>query len=103
MDTSTDFSLFPITTTINSKGHLSIAGHDLADLAATYGTPLYIYDGATIRAQLDRLKTLFKHYYSGEAMVAYASKAYFSRSFAARLAALGTGSDVVGLGEIHVA
>lgn len=103
METSTDFSLFPITTAINANGHLSIAGHDLTDLAATYGTPLYIYDGATIRAQLDRLKNLFKRYYSGEAMIAYASKAYFSASFAARLAALGAGSDVVSLGEIHVA
>jgi diaminopimelate decarboxylase len=103
METKVDISLFPVTAGINSLGHLTIAGHDLTALAQTYGTPLYLYDGATVRGQLDRLKTLFKQYYPGDAMIAYASKAYFSQSVAAKLAALGAGSDVVSLGEIRVA
>lgn len=103
MQNSIDLSLFPKSASINSRGHLTIAGHDLADLAAQYGTPLYLYDGATIRGQFDRLKTLFKMHYAGDAMIAYASKAYFSQSFATHLAAMGAGSDVVSLGEINVA
>jgi len=103
MKEKVDLSLFPVTAGINSLGHLTVAGHDLTALAETYDTPLYLYDGATIRGQLDRLKSLIKTCYPGEATVAYASKAYFSRAFAAKLAALGAGSDVVSLGEIHVA
>lgn len=103
MTDSLDLSLFPITTTINQQGRLSIAGHDLAELAAVYGTPLYLYDGATIRGQVDRLNALFKNHYPGDAKIAYASKAYFSHAMASKLAALGAGSDVVSLGEIHVA
>lgn len=103
MEAKVDLSLFPVTAEINSLGHLTLAGHDLADLAKTYGTPLYLYDGVTVREQLDQLNSLIKACYPGDATIAYASKAYFSLAFAAKLAALGAGSDVVSLGEIHVA
>ncbi|MEW6178461.1 MAG: diaminopimelate decarboxylase [Chloroflexota bacterium] len=98
-----EFSIFPVSTTINSKGRLSIAGHDLVEIAETYGTPVYLYDGATVRAQIERLSLLFKRYYPGEAMLAYASKAYLSYQFAQKLARWGVGLDVVSLGEIHIA
>ena len=39
--------LFPITTKIE-KNSLTIAGHDLSVLAEEYGTPLYLYDQATM-------------------------------------------------------
>lgn len=103
MDVSSDLSLFPVSTTINSRGNLSIAGCDLAELAAQYGTPLYLYDGTTIRRQLDRLNDLLKRFYAGETAIAYASKAYFSRLFAGKLATIGLGADVVSLGELNVA
>lgn len=98
-----DLSLFPISTSLDPRGNLSIAGFDLADLAAQYGTPLYLYDGSTIRRQHERLIQLLKRYYAGETTVAYASKAYYARAFAARLTALGLGADVVSLGELHTA
>ena len=50
--------LFPITTTVADHGRgpaLTIAGCDLADLADTYGTPLYLYDQATLDAAADTL------------------------------------------------
>ena len=103
MVTDPDLSLFPISAAISAQGHLTIAGHDLADLAETYGTPLYLYDGKTVRSQIDRLHHLFKRYYPGQAMLAYASKAYFSFSMAQRIAHTGAGADVVSLGEIHLA
>lgn len=98
-----DLSIFPNSTTINEKGHLTIAGYDLVDLANQYGTPLYVYEGATIRTQIDRLNHLFKRYYPGEALLAYASKAYLSFQFAKKLAKWGIGLDVVSLGEIRIA
>jgi diaminopimelate decarboxylase len=95
--------LFPVTTDIDEQGQLRIAGHRLSDLADQYQTPLYVYDGETVRAQVRRLTDQFAHHYPGETMIAYASKAYFSYSMATKMAALGIGADVVSLGEIHVA
>ncbi len=103
MESTLDLSLFPQTTSIDPRGNLAIAGHDLAELADQYGTPLYLYDGATIRRQLERLTTLLKRFYAGETTVAYAGKAYFSPAFAAKLTALGLGADVVSLGELNTA
>lgn len=98
-----DCSLFPISTTINSAGNIQIAGHDLIGLANEFGTPLYIYDGATIRHNVTSLKTQFAQSYAGDSLIAYAVKAYFSLGLAKKLAALGVGADVVSRGEIRVA
>jgi len=42
-------SLFPITATIEDDT-LTLAGHSLAALADEFGTPLYVYDRATLDA-----------------------------------------------------
>ena len=34
---------------VNYKGHLAIAGIDACDLAAEYGTPLYVLDEDRVR------------------------------------------------------
>ncbi|WP_448335220.1 diaminopimelate decarboxylase [Bellilinea sp.] len=98
-----ELSLFPVSTSINQNGHLAIAGHDLVELASKFGTPLYVYDSATVETQIQRLNHLLKRYYPAEAILAYASKAYLSYQFAQKLARWGVGLDVVSLGEIHIA
>ena len=51
-------ALFPLTTTLQPVGEgqplpgLAVAGHSLAELAETYGTPLYLFDAATMEAHL---------------------------------------------------
>ncbi|HBY98618.1 MAG TPA: diaminopimelate decarboxylase, partial [Chloroflexi bacterium] len=42
--------LLPITAVRDATGRLTITGCDLATLAAEYGTPLYLYDQATLDA-----------------------------------------------------
>ncbi len=96
-------SIFPISTSLDGGGSLTIAGHSLRQLAGVYGTPLYAYDGETVRHQVQVLKTAFSHSYRGEALIAYASKAYLSLGIARKLSALGIGVDVVSLGEIKFA
>lgn len=98
-----DVSLFPVSTILNSRGNLEIAGHDLYDLAVEYGTPLYLYDGATISEQLSSIRQNFSKYYAGEALIAYAAKACFSLGLAKKLAKMGAGVDVVSRGEIQMA
>ena len=95
--------LLPISANISPQGCLSIGNHDLELLAKQYGTPLYLYDAATIRHQVETLRGLLKQAYPGECLVAYAAKAYFSEGFSRKLAALSLGVDVVSLGELELA
>ena len=96
--------LLPVSASYSPEGALTIARQDLAGLAKQYGTPLYVYDGLTVRQQISTLQELLGHLYPGPAAeITYAAKAYFSLGFARRLAALGVGVDVVSLGELAVA
>src|SRR5664279_2674156 len=95
--------LLPISANISPEGCLTIANQDLERLADQYGTPLYLYDAATIRHQVETLQGLLKQAYPGESLVAYAAKAYFSEGMSRKLAALGLGVDVVSLGELKLA
>ena len=98
-----DLPFFPISTQIYANGELVIAGHDLNRLAEQYGTPLYLFDAATLRRQANTLKQLLAKEYPGETLVAYAAKAYFSLGMARKLAALDLGVDVVSQGEFNLA
>jgi len=98
-----DLSVFPINARLDSDGQLTVAGHNLAELANNYGTPLYVYDGGTIRNRVSTIIEALAKYYPGESQAAYAVKAYFSTALAGKLASSGIGADVVSLGELHVA
>ncbi len=43
--------LLPDTATVDDKGHLRIGGCDVLDLAERFGTPLFVYDEAHLRAR----------------------------------------------------
>ena len=72
-------------------------------LAKEYDTPLYIYDAATIKEQVSILKQLLEKQYGMNASIAYATKAYFSLSFARKLRELGIGADLITIGDIRTA
>ncbi len=47
----------------NAAGHLTIGGADATELAARYGTPLYVMDENEIRRNCRRfVKSVEKHY-----------------------------------------
>jgi len=96
-------AIFPVTTGRDELGQLTIAGQSISGLARQHGTPLYLYDGETVRRQSGQLSQLLEQNYPGTHEIAYAAKAYFSLGFARKLAALGLGVDVVSLGELRVA
>ena len=95
--------LLPISANVSPQGVLTIANQDLERLAEQYGTPLYLYDAATIHQQVNTLQSLLKQAYPGQSLVAYAAKAYFSEGISRKLAAMGLGIDVVSLGELELA
>ncbi|HLB29022.1 MAG TPA: diaminopimelate decarboxylase [Dehalococcoidia bacterium] len=94
-------NILPITAQVDSQGHLSIGGCDCVELAREFGTPLYVFDEATLRHQCRSFVQEFRR--RTETTVLYAAKAYIGRALAAILAEEGLGLDVVSGGELAVA
>ena len=95
-------SLFPLTAEVNSQGHLVIGGCDSLELAAEFGTPLYVFDEFSLRSKCAEFKSEFgKHY--PDTKVIYAAKAFISTSLAKLFSEEGLGLDVVSAGELHIA
>src|SRR5574344_2414223 len=96
---STNQSLKPITTEINSNGNLQIGGCDLVELAQKYETPLYVIDEETLRAICKEYKEAFSGYEKVKMM--YASKAFLTTAIAKIVHSEGFGFDTVSGGEIY--
>lgn len=95
-------SLFPLTTTIDPAGHLTLAGHRADDLAAQFGTPLYVYDLGTIRSRIATYQRALASY-PGQTRLTYASKAFLCPALARLMAAEGVGLDIASAGELFIA
>ena len=91
----------PITTKINEKGNIEIGGCDLVELANKYGTPLYVYDEATIRSMTESYKNAFKAYPKMNMM--FASKAFMTKSICRIMQQEDFGLDLCSGGEIYTA
>ena len=94
--------LFPDTTK-NENNILTIAGQDLMSLADEYGTPLYVYDRATMDNAVSGYKTALASHYPGLATITYAGKAYLSTALAQWTCSQNLWVDCTGEGEIAVA
>ncbi|MBI2859418.1 MAG: diaminopimelate decarboxylase [Chloroflexi bacterium] len=95
-------ALFPPTADISAEGHLVVGGCDTVELAREYGTPLYVYDEASLRRKCNEFKTEFRQRYP-DTTVAYASKAFINQAAAQIFMEEGLGLDVVSGGEIAIA
>jgi diaminopimelate decarboxylase len=95
-------SLFPLTTTIDPAGHLTLREHRAVDLAAQFGTPLYVYDLGTIRSRIATYRRALASY-PGQSRLTYASKAFLCPALARLMAAEGVGLDVASAGELFIA
>ncbi|WP_408006404.1 diaminopimelate decarboxylase [Pseudalkalibacillus sp. A8] len=87
---------------INQHRHLEIGGLDTTDLAAEYGTPLYVYDVELIRKRASAFKSAFDKA-KVKAKVAYASKAFSSMAVIQVMHEEGLYLDVVSAGELYTA
>lgn len=96
--------LLPDSTTISLEDVLHIANHSLVEMARKYGTPLYVFDRATIVNACQRYKRAFQaEYHASAVRILYASKAYLAPLVASIVAEQGLGLDVVSGGELLVA
>ena len=89
-----DLSLFPITTLRNDTGHLEIGGCDISQLSKEFGTPLYIYDEATLRENCQAYLAPLRERYPN-ASVTYAGKAYIDPTILKVIQEEGLGLDAV--------
>ena len=94
--------LWPLNTTRDSEGQLTVGGVSLVDLADEFGTPLYVYDEATIRHQCEVYRSTFREHYP-DARIVYAGKAYLSSALLQIIADEGLWLDVVSAGELMLA
>ncbi len=90
------------TMTINERGHLEIGGCDVVELAAEFGTPLYVLDEALIRKQCRAYVSGFRAAYP-EFRVIYAAKALITTAICRIVEEEGLSLDVVSGGELYTA
>ncbi len=96
--------LFPITTTLDpSTDRLQIGGCDLSELANQHGTPLYVFDQATLDDSVTRYKSALQTHYPGKSDITFAGKAWMCLAAAQWTQRHGLWLDCTGAGELFVA
>ncbi|MDY6917525.1 MAG: diaminopimelate decarboxylase [Chloroflexota bacterium] len=98
MDT---ISLFPHGTQVDDRNHLVIGGCDAVALAREFGTPLYVFDEATLRAKCSEYRREFAARHP-DSLIIYACKAFINRALAQILKEEQLGLDVVSGGELWI-
>jgi len=93
--------VWPLGTTVDRAGHLRVGGADVVALADRLGTPLYVYDAATVRDAYRRYTAAFRE--ARPVRVSYAIKACALRGVASLLAAAGADASASSLGELLAA
>ena len=89
--------VLPDSAAVDERGALSVGGCDLVELAAQYGTPLFVYDEAQLRA---RCRAAVAAFPDG---AAYATKAFLCQAMARLAHDEGMHLDVGTAGEYFVA
>ncbi len=97
-----NIALFPFTAGVNERDRLAIGGCDTAELADEFGTPLLVFDDATLRGMCRGFVDAFGSRYPNSRIL-YASKAFVNAAIARIVAEEGLGLDVVSGGELAVA
>lgn len=96
-------TIWPISAALGPQGQLMIAGCDTLELARIHGTPLYLFDEATIRQQCAAFRDTLAAAYAGETQVHYAGKALITSALVQIIESEGLGLDVVSGGELYMA
>lgn len=102
MEKATVLSLFPLTAQVSGVGHLVIGGCDAIELAAEFGTPLYVFDEFTLRGKCAEFRKEFGSRHA-DTTVIYACKAFTNIALVKILHEEGLGLDVVSGGELGIA
>ncbi len=94
--------VYPRGSRVNERGHLEVGGCDVVEIAAEFGTPVYIYAEDDIRARARAYLEAFRAR-TDDFEVLYASKAAPVTAIYRLCAELGLSVDVASGGELHLA
>jgi diaminopimelate decarboxylase len=98
--------LLPVTARVEARQgeeRLVIGDCELAALADRYGTPLYLYDQATLDSAVDAYRRALARAYPGESGITYAGKAFLCVALAQWVHSRNLWLDCTGAGELAVA
>jgi diaminopimelate decarboxylase len=95
--------LWPSTARTAADDEFWLGGCAASALADEFGTPLYVFDEETLRAQARTYREALTRHYPGTTQAAYASKAYLCTAIAQLFAEEGLDLDIVSGGELYVA
>ena len=93
-----DPTVWPLGVDRHVGGHLRMRGHDVRELVAEHGSPVFLLDEGDLRARCRDYREAF-----GGAQVYYAAKAFLSTTVARWVQDEGLGLDVCTGGELAVA
>jgi len=94
--------LFPLTAEVNDRGYLVIGGCNTVELAAEFGTPLYVFDEQNLRNRCQEFRTEFGQRYT-DTTINYSCKAFINLALLRIFMEEELGLDVVSAGEIGIA
>ena len=87
----------------SNEGTLLFAGRSVTELAAKYGTPLYLMDEERIRRNCRMYLDAFRKHFGSDSLPLYAGKAAAFKEMYRIMSQEGMGVDAVSPGEIHTA
>jgi len=94
--------IWPASAVRNDQGEITVGGVTVSNLAAQYGTPLYVFDEADVRKRARDYVSAFT-VSDIETSVHYAGKAFITTKIAQWVNQEGLGIDVASVGELEVA
>src|SRR5262245_14979454 len=93
-----DPAIWPLTTTVDDLGRLTVGGVPLTDIADEFRTPTYVLDETDFRRRLQSYRATLR-----EAEIRYAAKSLLTTDVARWVAEEGAGVDVSSGGELAIA
>jgi len=87
---------------VNDVGHLTLHGVDLVELAGRYGTPLFVFDEATLVSNFERFRRAFESLYP-KVLVCYSVKTNNNLAICKILREKGAYAEVSSALDLHIA
>ena len=88
---------------IGENGNLWVEDCDVADLAARFGTPLFIISESQFRYTYRQFRDAFRKHYPGESEILFANKSNNGLAYRHIMNQEGAGGDCFGVNEMYIA
>ncbi len=88
---------------VGPNGNLWVEDCDVADLAAEFGTPLFIVSESQFRYTYRRFRDAFREHYPGESEILFANKSNNGLAYRHIMNQEGAGGDCFGVNEMYIA